>query len=734
MNLRSKLGELIKILIENMHVWRRLILVLSCVVVFTTTYILILPAFTLEKDKAEDLGGINLTGMTAEQSDESSDDDSGDVKDSQPAGLQSDNTANADDGQDNEAGSPDSESDGIINDDPDTTADENESAPEHSDAKQADNENSAQSDPEGEDNSEPSAALNSEDSSNGSGDSAASDNSEDPQDSDNSKDHQDSDDTSSDDTDDEKDSDEDENPDSSLLEFEGEGYTVSVEDPQHVLPAGTKLSVSEITSDDDKYDKYCTDALAALQDAEDINVDSEAEPGFVRLYDIKLLHDGETIEPDDAVKVIISYDRNDESNKGDNALRVEDKDNVYVVHFAEDEKTGEEQAEVLDKDAATFQVRRKQLEEAEFEADSFSVYAIVDAPEPVGARKVEKINELLDDEHAKNGFYLSVTKEKDAPLGTLYFKNTLNGNNAFVVANNIEEGSVWFFEDAGNEGFYISTYVNGVKKYISNPSGNNAGLVNEGDNSRTAFEITKAPNQTFLIKIKGQNKWLQYSNGGGGFRFYSNAGNQENPRISLTYADSIGIPDDPYSLDGKTTGIAYDSGSFFCTALMQDSGSAESVAAEDMTELETEGYEDKLYVPANSDITEWTFHKIEEDKYYITSPDGKYLTISNGSASLSDTPTDNSIIRVVPGSGSNKGYYSFTANGCMLVMTGTEGNRNFTGTSGTGGKKWFKFAEKSNLSDDEGLVYTAKKISASDPASEVVLYTRVWNETKSDMK
>jgi hypothetical protein len=57
----------------------------------------------------------------------------------------------------------------------------------------------------------------------------------------------------------------DQDVESPALVFEGEGYTVSVKDPQNILPEGTVLSVSEITVEDKKYDQYCSDALEALQ-------------------------------------------------------------------------------------------------------------------------------------------------------------------------------------------------------------------------------------------------------------------------------------------------------------------------------------------------------------------------------------------------------------------------------------------------------------------------------------
>lgn len=66
-----RMNRLIKNILENMHGQRRMILLLSCIVVFTTTYLLILPAFTLDKEEAAEQGGIDLSAASfAEEAEE----------------------------------------------------------------------------------------------------------------------------------------------------------------------------------------------------------------------------------------------------------------------------------------------------------------------------------------------------------------------------------------------------------------------------------------------------------------------------------------------------------------------------------------------------------------------------------------------------------------------------------------------------------------------------------------
>ena len=59
-------------------------------------------------------------------------------------------------------------------------------------------------------------------------------------------------------------------------------------------------------------------------------------------------------------------------------MNVEDPENLRVIHFAEDKKTGEVEPEILDSESVEVNTDKKDLlTDATFEADSFSVYAVV---------------------------------------------------------------------------------------------------------------------------------------------------------------------------------------------------------------------------------------------------------------------------------------------------------------------------------------------------------------------
>ncbi len=164
----------------------------------------------------------------------------------------------------------------------------------------------------------------------------------------------------------------------SKIIFEGDGYTITADDRNSVLPDNTKISVKEITADTDKkqYTQLCKDALTAVQDENGSKGSDKdkTELKFAKFYDIKLLVNGKEITPDDSVNISIAYDKALQKE-----LKVEDKEGVRVIHFAEDKKTGETEAQILDnkKDNVGFEVKNNKLEEAAFDASGFSVYAVV---------------------------------------------------------------------------------------------------------------------------------------------------------------------------------------------------------------------------------------------------------------------------------------------------------------------------------------------------------------------
>ncbi len=166
------------------------------------------------------------------------------------------------------------------------------------------------------------------------------------------------------------------------LTFEGDGYTIAVDDKRSILPDNTEVVASELLEKpaegtkaerkeaEKAYKKYYDLAQEAVK-GED-GADNARTISFVKFYDISLQSAGEDVQPDKPVNVTISYDKDQQKE-----LTVEEKKNIRIIHFAEDKETGEITAEILKDDSVDVSLRQKKMEETTFEAESFSVYAVV---------------------------------------------------------------------------------------------------------------------------------------------------------------------------------------------------------------------------------------------------------------------------------------------------------------------------------------------------------------------
>ena len=141
------------------------------------------------------------------------------------------------------------------------------------------------------------------------------------------------------------------------LEFNGDDYgkdysVTLTYDADAEIPADAQLKVTEIEKDkeQEKYEAYLKEANAAVE-----NSVTDA-----RFFDIKIMVGDEEIQPKSAVKVNISYKE---------AIEVEEKAEVQAVHFDE-EKDEPVPVEIETNNG-------DKVDEVEFEAKTFSVYAVL---------------------------------------------------------------------------------------------------------------------------------------------------------------------------------------------------------------------------------------------------------------------------------------------------------------------------------------------------------------------
>lgn len=137
------------------------------------------------------------------------------------------------------------------------------------------------------------------------------------------------------------------------LKVDQADYTVEVDCPAEAnIPKDAKLNVREIKTGTAEYNGYYEKAQKAVASGDETDI------SFARFFDISFEVDGKEIEPEANVEVKITYD---------DKVEVPEKGKVKSVHFGN-------KTEVLD---VKTNEKNGKMDEVKFNADSFSVYAIV---------------------------------------------------------------------------------------------------------------------------------------------------------------------------------------------------------------------------------------------------------------------------------------------------------------------------------------------------------------------
>lgn len=156
------------------------------------------------------------------------------------------------------------------------------------------------------------------------------------------------------------------------LSYEGEDYTIEVSvSKDNQIPENSKLNVKELDKDSEEFKKKLDQATEAIQkDAEkksSDDIETSVDDASVRMFDITILNeDGDEIQPNGNVRVSVQYK---------NAVKVGADAKMKAVHF--DEKNDEVQVLTPETKADTSDTEKK-VHEVRFDANGFSVYAIVE--------------------------------------------------------------------------------------------------------------------------------------------------------------------------------------------------------------------------------------------------------------------------------------------------------------------------------------------------------------------
>ena len=449
----------------------------------------------------------------------------------------------------------------------------------------------------------------------------------------------------------------------------------------------------------------------------------------VTAYDITIYADGEESksdewEPETDIKVSI----------GDDSLAgIENGTKVDVYHIPENSDGSQAKPEFVCKAS----VKNGKVT---FNADSFSVYVIVQGPEAYTPEPldVQNLNELAskagDSDDTGDAFRLSIVKNGSH----YYFTNTLTqkGNNGYVVSRttSFTASADWYFEKAGNENhYYIFTLVNGERAYIKVKDNTYLDSFASAPENATSFTASLFGNTegAFLFMLDGAaNTAVNYSGSNDGFKCYKDNKISTNSDCKIFLTESPAIPDDVYDLNDKTYGLLYYTSGINGYGMLSNKASGTLSSSKLLVRTDPLDQKRTLYIAKNASIAKWTFHSIRGDKYALTADSGEYLRIDDSSLDLAAEFDENCVFTVEPGTGSNKGKIKLTGAGSKAIVF----NSNAFKVGASSSASWLNLAEDSVYGDDDFVEYSASKVSVSDrermhDGSQVIIYTRFWNET-----
>ena len=286
MNLIDKMVEQFMKVNRRMKRWQRVVSVLAAVVVFVTTYSLVLPAITLDRDTASTQAGIEVAASENEAESDGTVYEAEPEEEPEPEVVEETVEEPAEEDSSSESGSEDAAPSEQENDEETAAAPEENAAEE--DAQSLTDEDAAEE--------EAIAAVT--------GQTAEEVRLITEQ---------------------------------TQLTFDTDDYTVYADFGESAkLPEGVQLKVKEITkeSDPEAYEMYYEKALSEMQDKYDENTSLS----FARFYDIAFVYDGVEVEPGGNVSVRIEYKE---------AVRIEESTTVDTIHF---DKNDDDKAEVIDSD------------------------------------------------------------------------------------------------------------------------------------------------------------------------------------------------------------------------------------------------------------------------------------------------------------------------------------------------------------------------------------------------
>ena len=509
-------GEKMIALMKN----RRIVMFLAAVVVAITTYMMILPALSLDENKAKEQGGIGLS-LTSENNESSMALNSA-AEDKEEAKAEKDNSEKRE-----------------------AKADQNE--------KKADPEETSKDSEGKKAEADESAEAN-----------AAADESYEEDD---SKEDEELSDDQADDA--------DENAEIGMTELvtaqDGYEYQVSViadEDAWGV--SEPVLNVTEITEDDKEYDSYIADS------AETIGVE-ENEMNALCVFDIKVI-DPETatsLQPASKVKVTIERTEFDEeaAEEEKEDLKFEEENDIQIVHFGEEPEVLENKVDegVIEFETEGFSVYVVADKYAPLGNDGNEEEETTD---DIDIEEGGYFISAQSPNRNKSTYYFMTETVKDGSV--TYIRRT--------AANDITMAGVYHFRKAEGEQnrFYIyymdknSEHAHYIKR-----TGTNSLNFTDGMNGATVYNMTRSGSDYIFTDVDGYHLNLKSKDAGIGFQASDKSDSEM--RLVKADSIGVNREFDPYGLNGEKFVIVYDAGRNTGKALVTTESAGNAAAAANVT-------------------------------------------------------------------------------------------------------------------------------------------------------
>lgn len=496
-----------------------------------------------------------------------------------------------------------------------------------------------------------------------------------------------------------------------ILASDGYNYKITVTYGEEAgIPEGAGLQVEEISGE--AYDDYLA------KTAEMMNADRFA---FARIFDISIIDaNGVHVTPSAPVDVKAELADASSDNNAEFA----------VIHFSGEEEQPEQMNAATSGNVVSFST------------ESFSAYAIVQGPDAdsMGWTQIRTMNDLQS--YLQEGIYIGTT-------GGFYMQNYTAPGSADAGTTGIvktkpaqtrpplDTAALYYFEPvAGTTNqFYIYCFDDSGENELYVRNTGDANLYLTEDASQATAWTVQVDNQGRFRFNNGNRYWNMWNGANANHIAAWTTATDGNNYFYIFYHTEV--TDDPYELDGRSYGLMnWEEGTVGKAMMSEENGN--NLKALSLTVMaKKNNNNDKLFVPADSDITMWTFHWDHDDFYYVTTIiDGveKYLKIENGKLSVV-SEEDAEPLQILPGSGTHAGEICLKSqSGATLTYSGNYGSG--FNTNGSVGAEWLHFVDLSEETADYFMTHSADKVSVSDPSitngSSIIVYTRSWNDEKKE--